>query len=175
MKNSNAKKMDSFLPLAAFLCYCDASSGINAKTALLSLKHFQVFKKELCEIEKLLSLGLPFNLLLHFYKSPSKNFSKLITLLNNGNLLQLKKFYRDLLEEQRNELKKYAARANLTGMFFIVLAAIVPALFSAVVLLGNLLGFTFTPVQILLAFAIFFPLIDLLFLFYLDLTSPEVW
>ena len=87
----------------------------------------------------------------------------------------MKKFHSDLLQIQRNATKVYAAKSNLLGMAFIAVAAIVPALFAAIALLGQILGFTFTSLQVLFTFAVLFPVVDYAFLYYLEMTSPQIW
>ncbi len=168
-------QIDGFLPLAASLCYSDLSSGKHREEALSSINAFALFKLEYEKIDALLVSGLPFHLLPNFYNSPSHSLHRFLELISSGSLAELKKFRDDLLAEHTNKVKAFTARANITGMFFISIAAIVPALFSAVVLFGNLLGFSFTGLQVLLVFCVLFPFLDFLFLYYLNLTSPTTW
>ena len=161
------KKIESELPMAVYLAYCDLSTGVFGEQSLSSLQ-IGSLKKEFATIHSLLSRGLPANLVPVFYKPHSKNLSRFISLALNHNLQELKKLYGDLLENQRNKLKEYSAKSNLVSMCFISIAAVVPALFSAIVLLGPMLGFTFTSIQVFLSFALVFPLVDYCLLYYLE-------
>ncbi|MDP3742024.1 MAG: hypothetical protein Q8R15_01785 [Candidatus Micrarchaeota archaeon] len=164
-------KIDSVLPTCVYLTYLEITHGISAEKAVSNLDSPAL----LIEREKIKTLtkrGLPFNLVPLFYTGPSKHFSHFISLLANGTPAELKKFYYDLLQKQGNDLKKYAAKANLASMFFISIAAIIPALFSAFILLGPMLGFAFTSLQILLIYAVVFPLTNAVFLYCIDAFLP---
>ncbi len=161
------KKIESELPIAVYLTYCDLSMGLLPEKCFSSLKSGEL-AKEFAIIQSLITRGLPLNLVPVFYTPPSKNLLRFVSLTLNSNLLELKKLYGDLLEIQRNKLKEYAAKSNLVSMCFISVAAIVPALFSAIVLLGPMLGFTFTSIQVFLFFVVVFPLVDYCLLYYLE-------
>jgi len=162
------KEINESLPLTAFLCYLEIFTGARPQIAVKHLANSDSTKKELYKIDKLISNSVPFNLFKIFYSPPTKELAKFIDVLSRENIAELKEFCHDLLETQRNLTKKHYAKANVMALFFIAIAATVPALFSAVVLVGSILGFTFTPIQVILIFTILFPALDAAFLYCLD-------
>ncbi|MFH1247410.1 MAG: hypothetical protein V1644_03440 [Candidatus Micrarchaeota archaeon] len=170
-RNMFQNKIESQLPTFVYLTYLETLHNPLREKALFTI-NFPELATEVKKIETLLNRGLPLNLVPGFYKGPSKDFSTFVNLLASGTNVELKKFYCDLLEKQRNDLKKHAAKANLMSMFFISIAAIVPALFSAFVLLGPLLGFALTSLQILFIYVVLFPLLNLIFLYCIEAFLP---
>ncbi len=166
-----ARLIEAELPLAALSTHCDLLLGLNPYKCLDSV----FLKKEFARAKLLASKGVPFALLPVFFYSPSKKFREYLNLLCGGSSIELKKFYHDLFEEQRNELKIFAAKTSVVSMFFLVVAAVVPALFSAIVLIGPGLGFGFSSLQIVLVYVAVFPLLNYAFLFYLELITPPQW
>ncbi len=164
----SARNIDSELPLAALSTHCDLSLGLNPEKCLESV----FLKKEFSKAKSMLSRGVPFTLLPYLFRSPSEKFKRFLNILCKGSCAELKKFYQDLFEEQRNDLKIFAAKASIVSMFFLVVSAVIPALFSALVLIGPALGFNFSSLQIILVYIAVFPLANYFFLFYLELTTP---
>ncbi len=168
-KDKLEKSMDVELPLLAYLARCDLLHSTPEK--VVRSMHVGSFSRQRGDINQLLHNGLPLNLLDKAIRAPVK-FKHTLRLVTSGDESGLKKLCRDLLEEQRNDAKRYAAKANIAGMFFISIAAVLPAFFSAIVLLGNLMGFSFTSFQVAFAFIVLFPFLDFAFLYYLGVASP---
>lgn len=167
------KQINSQLPLLVHAVYTELAAGLNREKALAVMNEFPLFSPFYQRCQRLFDSGMPFELLPNAFAatSPSVEFTKFLQKLTTGKASELKKFHVDLLEEQRNSAKRGAAKANLTGMFFIAVSAVVPAMFAAVVLLGNVLGFTFSSLQVIVVFAFIFPLFDLALLYYMQLNS----
>lgn len=87
----------------------------------------------------------------------------------------LRKLADELIERQRFKSRVFAGKQAFFGLLFISASAIVPALFSAYVMIGSsFLSLTFSRADILLAFAVVFPLSDFLILLYLSESKPKV-
>ncbi len=164
-------KIDSSLPFSIYSLESELANGINPSIALKELRHFPALKSEYEQIVHLISKGAPADLLPKLVVTPSENFSKILQLTLNNDCEALKKFRADLAQENKNKSKQSAAKANLLGTFFIGVAAVLPALFSAIALLGQVVGFTLTIFQIIFAFIILFPLFDASILYYLELNT----
>ncbi|HLC38135.1 MAG TPA: type II secretion system F family protein [Candidatus Norongarragalinales archaeon] len=87
----------------------------------------------------------------------------------------LRKLADELIELQKLKSKEYAAKQSFFGLLFVSVSTIIPALFSAYVIVGSVfLSLSFTPTDLYLAFIIVFPLADFSVLYYLTLVKPKV-
>ncbi|MFH1056905.1 MAG: type II secretion system F family protein [Candidatus Micrarchaeota archaeon] len=87
----------------------------------------------------------------------------------------MRKLADELIGQQRLKSREFAAKQAFFGLLFIAISTIVPALFSAYVIIGSsFLALTFSQWDILLAFAFFFPLLDFALLYYLSESKPRV-
>ncbi len=87
----------------------------------------------------------------------------------------LRKLAGELIERQRFKSRVFAGKQAFFGLLFISTSAIIPALFSAYVMIGSsFLSLTFSRQDVLLAFAVVFPLSDCLILLYLSESKPKV-
>lgn len=87
----------------------------------------------------------------------------------------LRKLADDLVGVQRMKSREFNAKLVFFSLLFIAVSCIVPALFSAYVTVGSSfmqLGFGST--EILLAFCLLFPLLDVAVLFYLREKTPKI-
>lgn len=87
----------------------------------------------------------------------------------------LRKLAEELSTLQHAEVLRYQARLGFSGLLFIALACVVPALFAAYLMVGaGFMELTVTPGEVYLAYLLVFPLINLLVLTYLHYTRPAV-
>lgn len=87
----------------------------------------------------------------------------------------LRKLAGELVEQQRFKSRVFAAQQSFFGLLFVSASTIVPALFSAYVIVGSsFLSMTFSPRDVIIAFAVVFPAIDFLILYYLRQAKPLV-
>lgn len=78
-----------------------------------------------------------------------------------------------LVEKQSNDIKKYSSKLNMISLIYVVVSAIVPALFLMFLLVGsNFLEISFTPFTIILVTVVLFPLIDMFLLLYMKANAP---
>ena len=87
----------------------------------------------------------------------------------------LRKLADELIQSQRIKSREFAAKQAFFGLLFITLSTIVPALFSAFVIIGSaFLALSFSPADVFIAFLFVFPLLDSAVLFYLNESKPKV-
>ncbi len=87
----------------------------------------------------------------------------------------LRKLADELIQQQRIKSREFAAKQAFFGLLFIAASTIVPALFSAYVMIGSsFLSLTFSSQDIVVFFAFVFPLVDFTILFYLSEAKPKV-
>ncbi|MBI5228532.1 type II secretion system F family protein [Candidatus Micrarchaeota archaeon] len=85
----------------------------------------------------------------------------------------LRKLSAEIVSRHRTKSKEYGSKLAFFGMVFIAVSCIMPALFSAYVIVGSsFMEVTFSPNQILLLFLLVFPLLDSVILFYLAEKKP---
>ena len=78
------------------------------------------------------------------------------------------------LARQKAEAKEFSGKLAVFSLAFIVVSAIVPALFQAFVIVGgSFIEIPFTAAELLLIVALGFPLVDALMLFYIRSMTPE--
>ncbi|HLD58288.1 MAG TPA: hypothetical protein VI977_01435 [archaeon] len=79
----------------------------------------------------------------------------------------------ELLAKQRSESKAFSGKLVVFSLIFIAFSAIVPALFQSFAIVGSIvLAMELTPMQILVAVTIGFPLLDLMVLFFIRAKTP---
>ncbi len=159
-------ELDARLPLAAQLVSADLATHSNREDIIASMR--ESFPTQIEKLSKILRKGYPLNIAVEYFDSPSTNFKSFVKNVAHSPFEEFEKYSNELIEEQKNKYKIFQAKSNLLGMIFISVSAILPAFFSALVLLANLLQFAITPLQVLFCFAIVFPAIDLLFIYYLE-------
>ena len=87
----------------------------------------------------------------------------------------LRKTADELIEVQKLKSKEFSAKMSFLGLVFISISTIVPALFGAYAIVGSVfLALTFSPMHILFAFVVLFPLADGLLLYYIRDKTPKV-
>ncbi|HII39500.1 TPA: type II secretion system F family protein [Candidatus Micrarchaeota archaeon] len=87
----------------------------------------------------------------------------------------IKKLADELVNLQKIRSQQYASQMAFLGLMFIAVSCIIPALFAAYVIVGSsFLDSSFTNVDILLAFVIVFPLVDIALLAYMRMQAPKI-
>ena len=78
------------------------------------------------------------------------------------------------LSRQKAKAKEFSGKIVVVSLAFIVISAIVPALFQAFLIVGSsFIEIPFDGTQVLLIVAALFPLLDLTLLLYITNLSPE--
>lgn len=87
----------------------------------------------------------------------------------------LRKLADEFIQQQRIKSREFAAKQAFFGLLFIAASTIVPALFSAYVMVGSaFLSLTFSATDIVIFFAFVFPLADVAILLYLSEAKPKI-
>ncbi len=85
----------------------------------------------------------------------------------------IKRIAREMLARQKAQIREYNGKIVFFSVIFIVVSAIVPAMFQSFIIVGSMvLKLEFTPMQVLLIVAAIFPVIDLLVLLYIKSKAP---
>ena len=87
----------------------------------------------------------------------------------------LRRLADEMIGLQAAKARQYSARMTFFGLLFVSVSCILPAFFSAYVIVGSaFLQLTLSPNDILLAFCVLFPLADLAILLYLREKTPKI-
>jgi pilus assembly protein TadC len=93
--------------------------------------------------------------------------------LHGTNIFSLKKLNEDLLLKQRIESKEFSGKMVVYSLVFIVVSAIVPAMFSSFILIGSFfMQISFSAIQIFFILVFAFPLLDFLILTMINSKTP---
>lgn len=101
--------------------------------------------------------------------------SQLLFVYGNGRGAEaLKQLSQEIVLQQKQLAAKYYSQLAFLGILFIAASAVIPALFSAYLIIGSsFFSLTFSPQDILIAYSFVFPFIVSLILFYAKETAPE--
>lgn len=87
----------------------------------------------------------------------------------------LRKLAEELSLAQRAAVREYHAKLALTGLLFISIACVVPALFAAYVIVGSaFMDLSFSPSDVYVAYLLAFPALDLAALWFAHSSKPLV-
>lgn len=90
-----------------------------------------------------------------------------------GHGMEVKRIANELLAKQRIQTKAFSAKLALFSLVFIMVSAIVPALFQSFMLVGStFLSLDFSALQVLVITTIGFPFLDLLVLLLIRFKTP---
>jgi len=85
----------------------------------------------------------------------------------------LRTFADSLIEKQNYKIKNYSTKLNLISLIFIVISAVLPAMFFMFLLVGsNFLEISFTPLSVVIITVIAFPIIDMFILLFMKYNLP---
>ncbi len=177
-----AREVEQVLPLAIFSAYADALTGAQPREIVQNLSSgFSSLSAEMEKVYRAIERGFPFELAVKKVDSKSvyfKDFLSELSALQEGlshsNASGLKKLAAEILSHHRSELKRHASKSGLGGLLFVAFGAVMPALFASISLLGSVIGFSLTAVEVFIVFLLVFPLVNALVLVYLDYTAPKV-
>lgn len=95
-------------------------------------------------------------------KELKRVFYQIEDILSTGSINKadsLKTLSRNIVEKQNYKIKNYSTKLNLLSLIYIVISAIVPALFLMFILVGsNFLEISFSPLTIIFVIVILFPI-----------------
>lgn len=177
-----AREVEQVLPLAIFSAYADALTGTEPRKLVKNLSNgFGALSVEMEKVSNAIETGFPFQLAVKKVDSKSvyfKDFLSELSALQEGlaysNASGLKKLAAEILSHHRSQLKHHSSKSGLGGLLFVAFGAVMPALFASISLLGSVIGFSLTAMEVFVVFLLVFPLVNALVLVYLDYTAPKV-
>jgi|GEM_PF-4083623 len=96
--------------------------------------------------------------------------------VNGSGTDELQRFGDSLIVLQRTKLREFHSKLSLIGVLFIVFSGVVPAFYSSWVMLGaSFLEWTVSESDILIAYLLVFPLVDLMLLLYVYEKTPKLF
>lgn len=103
--------------------------------------------------------------------------SQIVSLNEQGftkqELASLKSLHKELLTEQRTKIKDFAGKMVVYSLLFVAFSTVLPALFLALILIGSMfLELSVSPTNAFLIVILFFPVVDLIILFYIREKTP---
>jgi len=182
-----AKKIDKHLPFALMQISIDLNSGLafdkslertaNSEYGVLSAE----LKKAIRNVKKN-NISVPDALLKIASKNKSnllkRTMAQLISIYEHGTKKKpgeiIRRMALEMLSRQKSESKEFSGKIVMFSLVFIVLSAIIPALFQAFITVGS--SFMEIPLdgfQVLIIVGVLFPLLDTLLLFYIKSLTPE--
>src|SRR3989344_7770363 len=178
-----AAEMERDLPLLLRSIAVDLHFKTPFETALENVSHgYGALSEEFKKISSDVRLGLSVPEALRRFAQRSSSIgvkravAQLVFSYEHGFASEgLRKLADELIQQQRIKSREFAAKQAFFGLLFIAASTIVPALFSAYVMVGSaFLDFTFFATDIVVFFAFVFPLADVAILLYLSEAKPKV-
>ena len=184
-KKQKAKEMEKDLPFFLMALGVELNVGVPLKNAIenISEKEKNALGKELhTAIKKIDSSGvsLPQALLSISQRTDSLMLRRSLSQINGiylqgkpGQIQALRSLAKEQLSIQKAQSREFNGRIAFYSLLFIAVSTVFPALFQSFVMVGSgFMEISFTPLQVLLVVALFFPLLDIAVLFYIRSKTP---
>lgn len=184
LKKRKAKKIEKHLPFALMAMSVELNINLSFEKILKNVsKDYGEFsleiKKALKEIESGATIQEAlFNLSERTdSKILKRSLSQITSIYEHGSEQKgepIKQLAKELLSRQKTESKEFTSKMVMYSVVFIVLSAIIPAMFQAFISIGStFMELDFNAVQVLLITTVFFPLINLGILLMIKSKTPE--
>jgi len=185
--NLKAKKIEKHLPFALMQLSVDLNTGIPFDKAIHRLSNGEYkelseeFKTAIRNTKKIGS-SLPEELIEIVNRNNSLNLKRtiaqLISIYEHGTKNQpgeiIRKIALEQLARQKSEAREFSDKIVVFSLCFIVISAIIPALFQAMIIVGSsFMDLSIEPIQVIIIVTIIFPLIDISILLLLKSMTPE--
>lgn len=182
LKKRRAAEVERSLPLFLRSIAVDLHLRIPFEKALQNCDGYGILSVEIRKVVLEIQAGYPVQACL-------LNFSKRVDSLSvKRSVMQLcfsyekgfegeglRKLADEFIQQQRIKSREFAAKQAFFGLLFIAASTIVPALFSAYVMIGSsFLSLTLSQTDVIVFFVFVFPLVDFAILFYLNEVKPKV-
>ena len=180
-KKARASAIEAALPQALRNASVELYLGAPYEKILMGLKEYPALKQELSLItNESQHSSIPQALAKASGRVDSEFFRRACFELSfsyqhgfkhNG----LRKLADEISASQNTMAKEFHAKLSFYGLIFVTISCVIPALFGAYLIIGSsFLEITFTPIQVLASFAIFFPVMDGLILSMVIASTPKV-
>lgn len=180
MKERNLiNKMEAELPFILLELSIQLNNGIILEKALEEISKKKTILSQEVKKRHFKSFLNAFNSTANDFNSNSlKSASFLLSSIHFEGLREktflLDELANNLIEKQRTAVKKYSQKTMLLTIIFVIVSAIIPALFQAFVLIGNIaLSVQITSFHAFLIIVILFPLLDFAILGIIYALMPE--
>ncbi len=176
------EELEAFLPIALRTIASELEARASFESALGSARDCGAFGAELGRALKLIARGHGYDEVFNHLSKQTRSvlvkraFAQLyLTYSRGGSPDGLRKLADEATAKQRQAIREHSAKTAFFGTVFIAVSAIVPAFFGAyAVISATFLEATFSPTQVIVFFAVVFPLMDLAVLAYLKESAPKV-
>jgi len=185
LKKRKAKKIEKHLPFALMAMSVEMNINLSFEKILKNISegNYGEFSEEIKKTEKEIASGATiqkalFNLSERIdSKILKRSISQITSIYEHGSEEKgepIKQLAKELLSRQKTESKEFTGKMTMYSVVFIVLSAIIPAMFQAFVTIGStFMEVDFTPVQILIITTVFFPAVNLGILLMIRSQTPE--
>lgn len=185
--NLKAKKIEKHLPFALMQLSVDLNTGIPFDKAILRISNGEYdelseeFKIAIRSTKKIGS-SLPEALMEIVNRNNSlqlkRTIAQLISIYEHGTKNKpgeiIRKIALEQLTRQKSEAREFSNKIVVFSLCFIVISAIIPALFQAMIIVGSsFIDLSLEPIQVIVIVTIIFPLIDISILLTLKSMTPE--
>jgi flagellar protein FlaJ len=186
LKEKKAKKVEKHLPFALMAMAVEMNINLSFEKILenISKGDYGEFSKEIKKTEKEIQAGATIQKALFGLseridsKMLKRSVSQVVSIYEHGSEEKgepIKQLAKELLARQKTESKEFTGKMAMYSVVFIVLSAVVPAMFQAFVSIGStFMELDFTALQILLISTVFFPLLNLGILLMIRSKTPEI-
>lgn len=184
-KKQKAQEMEKDLPFFLMALGVQLKVGVPLKNAIenISEKEKNALGRELRKaLKKIDSSGvsLPEALFSISHKTDSSMLRRSLSQINGiylqGKQMQtepLRSLAKEQLSIQKAQSREFNGKIAFYSLLFIAVSTVFPALFQSFVMVGSgFMEINFTPLQVLLVVALFFPLADIAVLFYIRSKTP---
>lgn len=185
LKQKKAKKVEKHLAFALMAMAVEMNINLSFEKILKNISdgnygEFSIeIKKTIKEIESGASIQETlFNLSERTdSKMLKRSISQITSIYEHGSEEKgepIKQLARELLSRQKTEAKEFTEKMIMYSVVFIVLSAIIPAMFQAFISIGStFMELDFTGLEVLLITTVFFPAVNLGILLLIKSKTPE--
>ncbi|PIN99018.1 MAG: hypothetical protein COT90_01510 [Candidatus Diapherotrites archaeon CG10_big_fil_rev_8_21_14_0_10_31_34] len=184
LKKKKAKKIEKYLPFALMAMSVELNINLSFEKILSNLSEdYGEFSFEIKKALKEIKAGATIQKALFNLsertdsKILKRSISQITSIYEHGSEQKgepIKQLAKELLSRQKTESKEFTSKMIMYSVVFIVLSAIIPAMFQAFISIGStFMEMDFTSIQVLLIITVFFPLLNLAVLFLIKSKTPE--
>jgi len=185
LKKRKAKKIEKHLPFALMAMAVELNINLSFEKILSNLSegNYGEFSSEIKKTEKEIESGASIQKALFNLsertdsKILKRSVSQIVSIYEHGSKEKgepIKQLAKELLSRQKIEAKEFTSKMIMYSVIFIVLSAIIPAMFQAFITIGStFMELDFTAMQILIITTVFFPALNLGVLLLIKSKTPE--
>ncbi|MFH1695112.1 MAG: type II secretion system F family protein [Candidatus Micrarchaeota archaeon] len=186
LRKKKAKKVEKHLPFALMAMAVEMNINLSFEKILenLSKGDYGEFSKQIRKTQKEIEAGATIQKALFDLseridsKMLKRSVSQIVSIYEHGSEEKgepVKQLAKELLARQKIESKEFTGKMTMYSVVFVVLSAVIPAMFQAFVSIGStFMELDFTATQILLISTVLFPALNLGILLMIRNKTPEI-